>query len=206
MFSRFFLNFQTNTFPELFWAIVSLQIISWMQFIFCGNFRWDLFRTILLLNFYVQVNFQDNRLGNFFFGVALPANIRQSYSKEDSITSLRNLHIVSNKAKVRILKRVLQENKACQMFRKTNIFYPLIRTHACVYHGVRNVRFSENLAWFVFLYHLFWYSPFFLIADDITFSLEQLPTAASYLSFLGKLKKLLKCNVLKFFIVALNQI
>ena len=27
-------------------------------------------------------------------------------------------------------KRVLQENKACQIFRKTNISYSLIRTHA----------------------------------------------------------------------------
>ena len=35
---------------------------------------------------------------------------------------------VSNKAKGRISKRVLQENKARQIFRKTNISYPLIRT------------------------------------------------------------------------------
>ena len=28
-------------------------------------------------------------------------------------------------------------------FRKTNIFYPLIRRHACAYQGVRNVSFSE---------------------------------------------------------------
>ena len=36
--------------------------------------------------------------------------------------------IVSNKAKVRITKRWLQENKARQIFQKTNISYPLIRT------------------------------------------------------------------------------
>ena len=33
-------------------------------------------------------------------------------------------------------------------------------------HGVRNDRFSENLACFVFLKHLFWDSPFCLITDD----------------------------------------
>ena len=37
-------------------------------------------------------------------------------------------HFVGSKAKERISKRVLQENKARQIFRKTNIFYPLIRS------------------------------------------------------------------------------
>ena len=36
--------------------------------------------------------------------------------------------LVGNKAKGRISKRVFQENKARQIFRKTNIFYPLILT------------------------------------------------------------------------------
>ena len=36
--------------------------------------------------------------------------------------------IIGNKAKGRISKRVFQENKARQVFRKTNISYPLIRT------------------------------------------------------------------------------
>ena len=35
---------------------------------------------------------------------------------------------VGNKAKERISKRVFQESKARQNFRKTNISYPLIRT------------------------------------------------------------------------------
>ena len=72
--------------------------------------------------------------------------------------------IVSNNPKGRISKRVFQENKARQIFRKTNISYPLIRTlrtgvsikestpnfpkskhflRACAYQGVRNVRFRE---------------------------------------------------------------
>ena len=48
-------------------------------------------------------------------------------------------YIVGNKAKGRISKRVFHENKASQIFRKTNISYPLIRTHTCTYQGVRNV-------------------------------------------------------------------
>ena len=46
------------------------------------------------------------------------------------------------------LKRVFQENKARQIFRKTSISYPLVRTRTCEYQGVRNVRFSENLTLF----------------------------------------------------------
>ena len=37
----------------------------------------------------------------------------------------------------------------------------------CAYKGVRNVRFSENLACFVFLLPPFWDSPFCLIANDL---------------------------------------
>ena len=75
-------------------------------------------------------------------------------------------HFVVNKAKGRISKRVFQKNKARQIFRKTNISYPDTHTYVCV-SGVRNVRFSENLACFVFLKHPFWDSPFCLINDDL---------------------------------------
>ena len=51
---------------------------------------------------------------------------------------------VGNKAEGQISKRVFQENKARHIFRKNNIFHPLI-------HTVKNVRFSENLACFIFL-------------------------------------------------------
>ena len=40
----------------------------------------------------------------------------------------RQCYFVGNKAKGRISKRVFQENKALQIFRKTKISYPLIRT------------------------------------------------------------------------------
>ena len=59
--------------------------------------------------------------------------------------------MVGSKVKRRISKQVLQENKARQMFRKTNSSYPLKRTRTYEYQGVRHVLFSENLACFVFL-------------------------------------------------------
>ena len=38
----------------------------------------------------------------------------------------------------------------------------------CAYHGVRNVRISENLAYFVFLQQPFWdIHPFALIPDEL---------------------------------------
>ena len=47
--------------------------------------------------------------------------------------------------KVQISKRVLQGNKARQIFQKPNISYPLIHTRTCAYQRERNVDFSENL-------------------------------------------------------------
>ena len=76
-------------------------------------------------------------------------------------------YIFPNKAERRIWKRVFQENKAHQIFRKTNISYSLIRTLRCAYQGVRNVCFSENLMCFVFLKHPFWDSSFCFITVDI---------------------------------------
>ena len=58
---------------------------------------------------------------------------------------LRRCQNVGNKAKGRISKRVFQENKVSQIF----------RNFTCAYQGVRNVRFSGNLACFVFLKHPF---------------------------------------------------
>ena len=61
---------------------------------------------------------------------------------------------------------MFQENKARQIFRKMNISYPLIGTRT--YQGVRSVRFSENLAWFVFLKHLFEIPAFALLPTTET--------------------------------------
>ena len=87
---------------------------------------------------------------------------------------------IGNKAKVRISKRVLQENKARQIFRKTTIFYPLIRTRAC--QGVRTVRFSENLACFVFLNTHFKVRPFALLPTIFLLIYSQV--SVSYCSYL----------------------
>ena len=68
----------------------------------------------------------------------------------DLITKILNWRngtqgLVRTKAKGRISKRVFQENKARQIFLKTNIYYPLISTRMGAYQGVRKVRFSGNL-------------------------------------------------------------
>ena len=85
-----------------------------------------------------------------------------------SIQGSPNATNVISKARGRIAKRVLQENKARQIFRKANIYYPLICTGMCAYQGVKNVCFPENLARFIFLKHPFWGSPFCLIAHKHT--------------------------------------
>ena len=64
---------------------------------------------------------------------------------------------------------MLQENKARQIFWKTNILTPWcahVYTCTCAHEGVRNVLFSENLTCFVFLKHPFWDSPFCLITNE----------------------------------------
>ena len=69
--------------------------------------------------------------------------IRQLKSHLMKLLWCRRSWFVGNKAKGRISKRVFQERKARPIFRKTNIFHPLVRTW-CAYQGVRNVRFSGN--------------------------------------------------------------
>ena len=79
----------------------------------------------------------------------------------------------SNKAKGRISKLAFQENKARQVFRKwrfLNPWYAHVRT--CTYQWVRNVRFLEHLACFVFLKRPFWGSPFCLITGDLDVLLD----------------------------------
>ena len=80
------------------------------------------------------------------------------------MVSINQSHFVGNKAKGRISKRVFQESKARQIFRRTDISYPLIRTRT---QGVRNVCFSGNLACFAFLKPPLWDSRFCRITDDL---------------------------------------
>ena len=84
-----------------------------------------------------------------------------------SVGQLCNWNIVGHKAKGRILKRVFQEKKAHQIFRKTNIYYPLISTRTCTYQSVRNVCFRKIWRAFFLLETPDFRSPFCLITDDI---------------------------------------
>ena len=62
--------------------------------------------------------------------------LKDAFSKDESFF-VTALQVVGNKVKRRISNRVFQENKARQIFRKTNISYPLICGCSCVYQGVR---------------------------------------------------------------------
>ena len=85
------------------------------------------------------------------------AHFKQKYPEIERFYFFKKAHTVVNKAKGWILKRVFQENKTHQIFRKTNISY------VCV-------RIWRDLAWFAFLKHPFWNRPF---ADTLFFILEQ---------------------------------
>ena len=72
------------------------------------------------------------------------------FFKKCSITDVRKdskYTPLGNKLKWWISKWVFQENKAIQIFRKTNISYSLMRRPTYAYQGVRNVRFSGSFAY-----------------------------------------------------------
>ena len=76
--------------------------------------------------------------------------------------------IIGNKVKGQISKRVFQENKARQIFRKRTFLTPwYAHVRTCAYEDVRNVRFSKNLARFLFLKHPFWDSRFCLTTGEV---------------------------------------
>ena len=84
-----------------------------------------------------------------YFSVFWIGGLPEQFEKRNRASG--TVHIVSNKAKGRISKRVLQVNKVRHIFWKRNISYPLTLTPKCALKRVRNVRFSEILACFVFL-------------------------------------------------------
>ena len=112
---------------------------------FCGRC------CLLMLSFSMHSNCKAKSV--YYEYVSLSLLFQHHVASLVSTIPFCNLEVVSTKE--RISKRVFQENQASQIFRKTNISYPLIRAHACAYRGVRNVDFSENLAYFVFLKHSF---------------------------------------------------
>ena len=103
------------------------------------------------------------------WGVDLHSQLSiNSYSISDIACLHKSLQtIVGNKAKGWISKRLFQENKTRQIFRKTKISNPLIPARTCAYQEVRNSCFSENFPCFVLLKQPFWDSPFCLITDAI---------------------------------------
>ena len=78
--------------------------------------------------------------GNEFVIFPVDKYLSQVNNKDIRTTSMDNLLVIRQ-----ISKRALQGSKAHQFFRKTNISYPLIRTHACAYQGVRNVFFFRKI-------------------------------------------------------------
>ena len=65
---------------------------------------------------------------NPFLYCLLKCTVAQIFDKSEMSSFPCLLLVVGNKADGLISKRVFQENKARHNFRKTNIFYPLIRT------------------------------------------------------------------------------
>ena len=61
--------------------------------------------------------------------------------------------VVGNKAKGRNSKRVFQENKAREIFRKTNISYPLITDGVCLKYYHRKCIKDDFFFWFCFVYY-----------------------------------------------------
>ena len=87
-------------------------------------------------------------------------------------------HFVGNKVKRRISKRVFQENKARQIFQKTNISYTLIRKRTfltplyaqmCV-SGGKKCSFLGKFDLLYFFENLVWDSVFWLITDNFSYS------------------------------------
>ena len=64
--------------------------------------------------------------------------------------SFSERQFIGYKAKRRISKRGFQENKTCQIFRKTSIYYPLIRT-TYLFTGGKKCSFFGKFGMFCFL-------------------------------------------------------
>ena len=89
-----------------------------------------------LENVETQNNFKSSQICELKTG--LIADIRHtSYILQRRPSRIVTSDIVCNKAKERISKRMLQENKACQIFRETDISYSLLHTRTCAKQGVR---------------------------------------------------------------------
>ena len=139
-------------------------VFGWRGLAIHSSTHW-IITTLLVWRLYVWIWWQLKRImacrsllrtfRNIYSGVLLRKWLTIFQKKSFVIDLWQGLRFVGNKAKGRFSKWVFQENKARQIFQKTNITYPLICTQTCVYQGVRNVRFSKNLTYFVFSKYLF---------------------------------------------------
>ena len=94
-----------------------------------------IFLTLLLAingTMQLQKHFPSNRYWDpvvYLLQLINSVNIDISMLKPlNNFMGFKTGHIVGNNAEGRILKQVFQKNEARQIFRKTNISYPLIRT------------------------------------------------------------------------------
>ena len=85
------------------------------------------------------------RLNNF------DKNLREKFFNNLRVLNQLLYNIIGNKAKGRISKPVFQENKARQIFRKTNISYSLICTRTCFVSGGKKCSFFGKLGLLCFL-------------------------------------------------------
>ena len=77
--------------------------------------------------------------------------------------------LTNSSMKKRNSKRRLKENKARQIFRKTNISYPLVHTQTYMYQGERNARFSKIWRALFSFYPCFEIDLFYLITNEFWF-------------------------------------
>ena len=83
--------------------------------------------------------------------------------------NIRNSSVIWQKSKSQ--NGYFKKTKHTKFSEKTNISYSQIRARTCAYQAVRNVRFLENFACFVFCFvflkHPFWDLPFCFITDQL---------------------------------------
>ena len=122
---------------------VSVLLLAWFSHYFHFCLRSFLYRSTYCYFVFFRYVFDGIRWKLIIFGkVTITLNYIISSKPYLQIWCSIHTKVVGNKAKGRISKRVFQENKGRQIFRKKNS-YPLIRTRTCAYQRVRNNRFPD---------------------------------------------------------------
>ena len=107
-----------------------------------------------------------NLLNSFYR--CLIVNIVRVILKFANLKDVSSLSVIDRRAN---LKTGVSRKQGTPNFPKNEHFLPAdTRTRTFAYQALRNVRFSENLACFVFLKHLFWVLPFCLITNELIYS------------------------------------